>query len=92
MTTTIQEWNNDKAIKIPDYILKSVAWKNNENLEIKAENGKIIIEKVEVKETKKKNIKELFENFEASEDFCEYEPIEINWGKPVGKEIWYFLK
>ena len=30
-----------------------------------------------------KSIEELFEGFEG-----EYEPIEIDWGKPVGKEIW----
>ena len=40
---------------------------------------------VKIIETQKahKSIEELFEGFEG-----EYEPIEIDWGKPVGKEIW----
>ena len=39
----------------------------------------IILEKAE----KKKNIRELFENYNGK-----YEPIEMDWGKPVGDEIW----
>ena len=35
------------------------------------------------KDKKRKNIKELFENFEGA-----YEPIEIDWGNPEGEEIW----
>lgn len=30
-----------------------------------------------------KTIEELFAGFDG-----EYEPVEIDWGKPVGKEIW----
>ena len=35
------------------------------------------------KDKKRKNIKELFENFEGA-----YEPTEIDWGEPEGDEIW----
>jgi len=30
-----------------------------------------------------KSIEDLFEGFSG-----EYEPVEIDWGRPVGKEIW----
>jgi antitoxin MazE len=30
-----------------------------------------------------KSIQELFEGFDG-----EYEPVEIDWGKPVGDEVW----
>ena len=43
------------------------------------ENGKIIIEKAE----KRKNIKELFADYHG-----EYTPVEIDWGEPVGEEVW----
>lgn len=34
-------------------------------------------------EGKRKNIKELFKDYKG-----EYKKLEINWGKPEGKEIW----
>ena len=40
---------------------------------------KIIIEKA----TKQKNIKELFADYHG-----EYTPVEIDWGEPVGNEVW----
>ena len=48
---------------------------------ISADNGKLIIEKA--KEHKRKNIKELFKDYKE-----DYEPVEMDGGKPEGKEIW----
>lgn len=81
MTTKIQKWGNSQGIRLPKYLLESIDWKDNEQINIKAEKGKIILEKT-IKE-KRKNIKELFADFDE-----QYTPIEIDWGKPVGKEIW----
>ena len=44
------------------------------------DNGKIVMEKAK---SKRKNIKELFENYNGK-----YEPTEIDWGEPKGEEIW----
>lgn len=35
-----------------------------------------------IKKSKRKNIKELFENFNG-----EHHPVDIDWGQPTGKEI-----
>ena len=79
MITTIQKWGNSQGIRIPKFLLELVEWCENEEVAVKAEEGKLIIERVE----KRKNIKELFEGFEG-----EYESVEIDWGKPEGEEIW----
>ena len=81
MTTTIQKWGNSQGVRIPKMILDSVNWSENESIVIIVDNGKLIIEKA--KEKKKKNIKELFKNYKGN-----YEPEEIDWGKPEGEEIW----
>lgn len=81
MTTTIQKWGNSQGIRLPKYILEAINWNGNEEIEIKTEDGKIIIEKSTQNE--RKNIKELFADFDG-----EYQPTVIDWGKPVGKEIW----
>ena len=81
MTTTIQKWGNSQGIRIPKMLLDSVNWSENEQIEIKVDNGKLIIEKT--KDRKRKNIKELFENYKGN-----YEPEKIDWGEPKGEEIW----
>ncbi|MBS6252806.1 MAG: AbrB/MazE/SpoVT family DNA-binding domain-containing protein [Clostridia bacterium] len=80
MTTTIQKWGNSQGIRIPKTILDTVKWTENEKIILVVENEKIIMEKAK---KKRKNIKELFADYEG-----EYEPIEIEWGEAKGEEIW----
>ncbi len=80
MTTTIQKWGNSQGVRIPKTILEDVGWNENEEIIVIVENGKLIMEKTK---KKRKNIKELFENYKE-----EYKPQEIDWGKPEGEEIW----
>jgi len=81
MTTTIQKWGNSQGIRIPRILLEEVKWSENEPIEIKVEDNKIVIEKAP--KTERKNIKELFKDYKG-----EYEPSEIDWGEPEGKEVW----
>ena len=80
MTTTIQKWGNSQGVRIPKIILDSVNWEENEKIIIIVEDGRLIMEKAK---GKRKNIKELFANYNE-----EYKPEEIDWGKPEGEEIW----
>ena len=82
MTTMIQKWGNSQGVRIPKVILDSVNWSENEKIVIIVDNGKLVIEKAK-EEHKRKNIKELFKNYKGN-----YEPEEIDWGKPEGEEIW----
>lgn len=79
MSTTIQKWGNSQGIRIPKSILDVLHWKEDEEVELFAQENKIIIKKPE----KRKNIKELFADYDG-----EYVPVEIDWGEPQGKEIW----
>lgn len=80
MTTTIQKWGNSQGVRIPKAILEDAGWNENEEIIVIVENGKLIMEKTK---QKRKNIKELFENYKE-----EYKPQEVDWGKPEGEEIW----
>jgi len=80
MTTTIQKWGNSQGIRIPKMLLDSVNWSENEQIIIVVDKGKLIMEKAK---GKRKNIKELFENYKE-----EYKPTEIDWGETQGEEIW----
>lgn len=79
MITSIQKWGNSQGIRIPKFLLEAVQWTGNEQLSVYAEEDKLVITKAD----RRKNIKELFEGFEGV-----YTPIEIDWGKPVGEEVW----
>jgi len=79
MTTSIQKWGNSQGIRIPKSILDELKWKENEDVMIMVQDNKLIIEKTE----KRKNIKDLFKEYDEK-----YEPIEIDWGEPMGDEIW----
>lgn len=78
-TTTIQKWGNSQGIRIPKFLIDAVKWGNNEQLSLRVDENKIIIEKAEPR----KNIIELFADFEG-----EYNPVDMDWGEPVGEEVW----
>lgn len=79
MVTTIQKWGNSQGIRIPKFLLDAVNWSENEEIEVRAEEDKIIIQKTE----KRKNIMELFNDCEET-----YERVEVDWGETTGDEIW----
>jgi len=45
MLTTIQKWGNSQAIRLPKAILETASIKENEQVQILAEQGKIVIVK-----------------------------------------------
>ena len=79
MITNIQKWGNSQGIRIPKSILDDVNFSDNERVMMYVEDSKIIIKKAD----ERKNINQLFEDFDE-----EYKPVSIDWGKPVGDEIW----
>lgn len=82
LTTSISKWGNGQGIRIPKNVLEFLKWNENEKVEIITEDNGIKIKKI-VSPEKRKNIYELFENFEGI-----YKKEEIDWGGPQGKEIW----
>lgn len=81
-TSKIIKWGNSQGIRLPKHILDSANLADNDVVEIIAKKDSIIIKKVKTKKAHK-TIQERFEGFSG-----EYEPTEIDWGKPEGKELW----
>lgn len=79
MVTTIQKWGNSQGIRIPKFLLEAVQWGENEKLSVNVEEDRIIITKA----NHRKSIKELFADYDGT-----YEPVTIDWGEPVGEEVW----
>lgn len=79
MTIKLQKWGNSQGIRLPKIMLDQLNITENDELELKTEGNKIIIEKT----SSRKNIKELFDGFSG-----DYYNLDIDWGEPIGEEIW----
>jgi antitoxin MazE len=80
MTTTIQKWGNSQGIRLPKIILDDLNITEGEEVELFVQNSTIIIKP---SKKKRKTIQELFADYDG-----DYVPQEIDWGKPVGDEVW----
>jgi len=80
MYTTIQKWGNSQAVRLPKGILEDAALRENDRVEIKTENGCIIISRVNKKH---RTIKERLAAYNG-----DYRSTEWDTGNPQGKEVW----
>jgi len=87
MQTTIVKWGNSHGIRLPKAFLQNIKISENDPVDVILENEKIIIKKVN--EKKHKTIKQRLMDF-YGENYEQYaiSKKEIDWGKPVGNEIW----
>ena len=73
MTTNIQKWGNSQGLRIPKILLDTLNWAEGQPIEIVLKSAKV----------KKKSIQELFADYQG-----DYQPSEMKWGEPEGKEVW----
>ena len=79
MTTTLKKWGNSTAIRIPASVLQAAKFQNHDQVEIREESGRIIIEAVR----KVYSLEELLKAMKRN-----HRPELVDWGSPVGQEIW----
>ena len=82
MLTTIKKWGNSQGIRLPLDILREAEIDKEGAVNISAQGNCIVITKAEPQK-KHQNIMDLFEGYKG-----ECEPTGIDWGEPVGKEVW----
>lgn len=81
MEIPVGKWGNSNAIRLPMEMLKAIGAKQGDKLSVEVENGKIVLEKKQIKE--KLTIAKLFEDYNG-ESF-DSEVVEF---KPMGNELW----
>lgn len=81
MLADIQKWGNSQGIRLPKAILDIALLKQNDRVEITAEENRIIIRKAPQK--KHITLEERLRGYNG-----EYVFDEADWGKSVGNEIW----
>ena len=69
---------SELEIPIPESFLELLKWKENDQLEMSVEDGRLVITKVN-----QSAIEKLFEGYEG-----DYQPSEFDWGEKAGVEAW----
>ena len=82
-TMRVNKWGNSLGVRLPSEFADLVQLKEKSLVELKIDGDKLIISKLK-EDAPRKTIQELFEMYPA--DYIEDE--EIDWGNPVGGEIW----
>ena len=80
MKIKLHKCGNSHVLQIPRSILDALNWKDNDILDLKIKDNKLIIENSSDDEM---NIEDLFEDFNG-----QYEKEDIDWGRMIGKEVW----
>lgn len=80
MRVQVKKWGNSASVRIPASIMASAALRINQEVEVREEEGRVIIEPVSVPSYEldallKKMTPDTF-------------PEDIDFGPPMGKEVW----
>ena len=80
MKTTVQKWGNSLALRIPSAFAKEIQVRQGSEVELTVEKDRLI-----VKPTmwRKLSLAQMLKGVTK-----ENRPSEIDWGAPVGREIW----
>ena len=82
MVTRIQKWGNSQGLRIPREVLEEAHVSVNDEVDVTAEEGVIIITPVK-RVRRGRNLEELLSRIPKG-----YRAEEVEWGVPQGKEAW----
>ncbi|MDR1687880.1 MAG: AbrB/MazE/SpoVT family DNA-binding domain-containing protein [Clostridiales bacterium] len=94
MTTTIVKWGNSRGIRLPKPFLENLNLKDNDVVDVFADSETIIIKKslTDRHKTLTQRLEEFYgkdiESILKEADESIEQPIVVDWGKPVGEEVW----
>ena len=80
MKSKIGQWGNSLAVRIPAYVAEELALQPNDAIEFRIVDGKVLLEPV--RSLPKFTLDELLDQITEPP-----EP-EVDWGAPIGKEVW----
>ncbi len=78
MYTQIKKWGNSNAVRIPKELLDTLGLKENDKIEIRIENSKLIIEPI----YKHRSLKERIAEYDGEYNYGEWDT-----GRPKGNEV-----
>ena len=86
MHMTIKKWGNSIATRIPKAVVESIGLHINQDVDIEAVNGKVVI--TPIKKKKEYKLEELLSQCKPGSMKIAKEDREWLSAEPVGEEIW----
>ena len=82
MITKVKKWGNSQGLRIAKQVLEDARILIGDEVDVTARDGVIVI--IPLRKVRGKlNLQDLVSRIPKN-----YEAVEIDWGKPVGREIW----
>lgn len=82
MLTKIQKWGNSQGLRFTKALLHEARINVGDEVNVSIQEGRIIVEPM-TKVRGRYDLKELLSRMPET-----YQAEEVNWGPPVGKEVW----
>ena len=82
MVTKVQKWGNGQGLRLPKQVLKDARISIGDDVDVIARDGVIVIAPVR-RVRGKQSLQELVSRIPKN-----YESGEVDWGEPVGREVW----
>lgn len=82
MVTKVQKWGNSQGLRFTKEILDQAEIGVGDEVKVSVRSGKIVVEPL-VKVRGRYDIKTLVSKIPP-----DYRAEEVDWGRPVGKEVW----
>lgn len=83
VTQKTQAWGNSTGLRLPKKVLQKAGWKDSQIVTIKVDGDIIILSPQKTGKSKQYDLDELVSGITPDNVHKE-----IDWGGPVGKEIW----
>lgn len=82
MVTTIQKWGNSQGLRLARQVLENAHIGIGDEVDVTARDGTIVITPLK-RIRGKRSLQELVSRIPKK-----YKSKELDWGKPVGREVW----
>ena len=82
MLAKIQKWGNSQGLRLPKNLLTDAQIDVGDEVDISVKEGIIMVSPSQ-KKRGRHNLRDLVAHIPKN-----YQTDEINWGEPVGKEVW----
>ena len=83
MLATVQRLEDTQSVCLPEVFLNELFLQENDQIDITAKGGSIVIRKATRKRRALKSLEERFKGYTG-----DYQCFEVDTGKPVGLEVW----
>ena len=82
MLTKVQKWGNSQGLRLTKALLNEAGIQAGDQVNVSVQKGRIVVEPVS-RPRGRYDLETLLSEMPA-----DYQPEELDWGPPAGKEVW----